>query len=160
VRRSASNQKPQNQTPANAAGRWLREHATRIAAVWLLALLAYSNYFQGALVFDNASIIGKDTRIREATVQNVRLILTENYWYGRFETNLYRPATTLSFLFNYAILGSGANPESYHRGQFRPASDQHRSGVSAALHAAGEFDTGARRHGDLGDPSGAHRVGN
>ena len=118
MRRSASNQKPKNQTPANAAGRWLREHATRIAAVWLLALLAYSNSFHGALVFDNASIIGKDTRIREATVQNVRLILTENYWYGRFETNLYRPATTLSYLFNYAILGSGANPESYHRVNF------------------------------------------
>src|SRR5579862_9061405 len=30
------------------------------------------------------------------------------------ETNLYRPFTTLSYLFNYAVLGSRTDPASYH----------------------------------------------
>ena len=29
-------------------------------------------------------------------------------------SGLYRPLTTLSYMFNYAVLGDGANPAGYH----------------------------------------------
>ncbi len=91
-----------------------RRHGVRILALWFLALLAYSNSFAGGLVFDNAPIVGRDPRIREVTADNLRLIFTQGYWYGRDAANLYRPLTTLSYLGNYAILGGGSNPVSYH----------------------------------------------
>ncbi len=103
--------------PGRSASAWaglLRVHGWRILAICLLALLAYSNSFQCGLALDNASVIGRDTRIREATPENLRLIFTQDYWYGRAETNLYRPFTTLTYLFNYAVLGSGPKPASYH----------------------------------------------
>jgi tetratricopeptide (TPR) repeat protein len=89
-------------------------HAARILIIWGLAFLAYSNSFQGGLVFDSAFVIGRDPRIREVTTSNVALILTQDYWYGFAHSQLYRPLTTFSFLFNYAVLGSGPNPASYH----------------------------------------------
>lgn len=91
-----------------------RPHATRILAIWALALVAYSNSFQSGLLFDNAAVIGQDIRIREATAGNLRLILTQDYWFGRTDARLYRPVTTLSYLFNYSVLGSGPNATSYH----------------------------------------------
>ena len=97
-----------------AAHTFLRRHAARILAIWALALIAYSNSFQSGLVFDNAAVIGQDIRIREATASNLRLILTQDYWFGRTDAKLYRPITTLSFLFNYAVLGSGPNATTYH----------------------------------------------
>jgi tetratricopeptide (TPR) repeat protein len=100
-----------------------RVHARRIVAIWIFALLAYSNSFHGGMVFDNVSVIGRDTRIREATAANLNLILTQGYWFGRGEQNLYRPLTTVSYLFNYAVVGSGLNLASYHW-------------VNFALHAA------------------------
>jgi len=92
----------------------LRRHAARILAIWALTLLAYSNSFQGGLIYDNAFAIGQDARIREVTANNLRLILTHDYWFGRADATLYRPITTLSYLFNYAVLGNGPNPAPYH----------------------------------------------
>jgi len=59
-------------------------------------------------VFDNASIIGVDPRIRAATPETIRLIFTTEYWYPANISGLYRPFTTLSYLWNYAVLGDGA----------------------------------------------------
>jgi hypothetical protein len=42
-----------------------------------LLLIAYSNSFQAGLVFDNASVIGQDPRIRRATLQNIASILRD-----------------------------------------------------------------------------------
>ena len=50
----------------------------------------------------------------EATPQNIRSILTGGYWYVNSTTGLYRPLTTLSLMFNYAVLGGGENPAGYH----------------------------------------------
>jgi tetratricopeptide (TPR) repeat protein len=36
------------------------------------------------------------------------------YWWPNGESGLYRPLTTLSYLFNYAILGNGNRPAGYH----------------------------------------------
>ena len=90
-----------------------RGHAWRLAAIWCLLSIAYSNSFQAGLVFDNSTVIGQDSRIRQATRQNVASILTSGY---RPETadGLYRPLTTLSLLLNYAVLGEGAHPAGYH----------------------------------------------
>ena len=74
-------------------------------------------------MFDNYFAIAEDARIRHATSGNVQLILTQSYWYQTSTSALYRPMTTLSYLFNYAILGNGVAPAGYHW-------------VNFALHAA------------------------
>ncbi len=83
-----------------------------------LVLAAYSNSFQAALVFDSASAIGEDPRIREGTPENIEAILKGRYWYGdsgRAATSpWYRPLTTFSYLVNYAVLGNGPRPAGYH----------------------------------------------
>jgi tetratricopeptide (TPR) repeat protein len=94
-----------------------------LLALWGLALLAYANSFRSGLVFDNYFAIAEDARIRHATSGNVQLILTQSYWYQTSTSALYRPLTTLSYLFNYAILGNGVAPAGYHW-------------VNFALHAA------------------------
>jgi protein O-mannosyl-transferase len=106
---------PANQ-PDEARGRrrlWLR-HGCRLLVIWGLILIAYSNSFQSRLVFDNASIIGRDPRIRQATAQNLGAILTGGYRYSNPNDGLYRPLTTFTYLVNYAVLGNGSQPEGYH----------------------------------------------
>src|SRR5215472_12493179 len=98
--------------PAKAAAG--RPHALRILALWALTVLAYSNSFRGGLVLDNSFAISQDTRIRALTSQNIHLILTEELWYNRSTTGLYRPLTTFSYLLNYAVLGNGTNTAGYH----------------------------------------------
>ena len=104
--------------PAAPARRALRPHVWRVLGLWALALAAYSNSFRAGMTLDNATIILQDSRIRAATLSNVRLIFSQEYWYGNATTNLYRPMTTLSYLFNYAILGNGPHPAGYHWGNF------------------------------------------
>jgi len=89
-------------------------HVWRVLALWTLVLLAYANSFRAGMTLDNATIILQDTRLQAATSQNVGLIFSQEYWYGNGSTNLYRPLTTLSYLFNYSILGDGPNPAGYH----------------------------------------------
>jgi tetratricopeptide (TPR) repeat protein len=79
----------------------------------VLALLAYSNSFQAGFTLDNTGLL-LDPRIREFTPENVALILTHTYWWPTGEAGLYRPFTTLSYLFNYAIRGDGDQPSGYH----------------------------------------------
>jgi len=83
-------------------------------ALWTLVLAAHSNSFQAGLVFDSSPMILQDARIREATPQNLRLILTEQYWHGSTAFGLYRPLTTFSYLLNYAVFGNGTHPAGYH----------------------------------------------
>jgi tetratricopeptide (TPR) repeat protein len=90
-----------------------RKHALVILTLWTCALLAYSNSFNGAFVFDN-SIILQDSRIKAVTPENIDLILTQEYWYNWSLTGLYRPLTTFSYLLNYTILGGGDHPPGYH----------------------------------------------
>ena len=105
-------------TVGGDAGRIWRRHGWRLLALGGLVLVAYSNSFQAALVFDNASAIGEDPRIRAATPENVESILKGRYWYGNngraATTPWYRPLTTLSYLANYAVLGNGPRPAGYH----------------------------------------------
>jgi tetratricopeptide (TPR) repeat protein len=65
------------------------------------------------LALDSASIIHNDRRIRLVSVDNLNLILRQEYWYTGF-SGLYRPVTTATFLLNYAILGNGESATGYH----------------------------------------------
>jgi tetratricopeptide (TPR) repeat protein len=91
-----------------------RRHLVVAAALSVLTLAAYSNSFNAGFVFDNRGLLLGDTRIREASAANLRLILQHTYWWPYGESGLYRPAATLSYLFNYAVLGNGERPRGYH----------------------------------------------
>src|ERR1043166_9480838 len=84
-----------------------------LAGVLAATFFAYANSFTVPFFLDNEEIILRDARIHTVSSTQVHRILTQQYW-ETATTGLYRPLTTLSFLFNYAILGGGANPESYH----------------------------------------------
>jgi len=89
-------------------------HAWAIAGLWALALAAYTSSFNAGLVLDNRLVILNDARIQAVTSENAALILNQHYWYGNLTSELYRPLTTFSYLFNYAVLGNGPNPAGYH----------------------------------------------
>jgi protein O-mannosyl-transferase len=80
----------------------------------LLTLAAYSNSFSAGFAMDNRGLILEQARIRDATAENLALIFDHTYWWPYGESGLYRPLTTLSYLFNYAILGDGNSPAGYH----------------------------------------------
>src|SRR5438034_1142152 len=84
------------------------------ALLCAITLAAYSNSFELELASDAHVIVAIDTRIREASFENFSLILTTDYWWPNPADTLYRPVTTLSYLFNYAILGNRTNPAGYH----------------------------------------------
>ena len=84
------------------------------AALALLTFLAFANSFSAGFVLDNKVHLLQDPRIRELTIENIRLIFQHTYWWPTGETGLYRPFTTLSYLFNYAVLGNTQEPAGYH----------------------------------------------
>ena len=89
-------------------------HALAALALCVLTSLVYSNSFQAGFALDNRRLLLQDPRIREASVQNLQLIFKHTYWWPDGESGLYRPITTASYLFNYAILGNGGRPAGYH----------------------------------------------
>lgn len=80
----------------------------------VIALLAYANSFHAGFAFDSSSIILKNPSLREFTRGNISQILHHTYWWPTGENPLYRPFTSLSYLFNYAILGNADQPAGYH----------------------------------------------
>lgn len=100
-----------NQAPraTNSASR----HVLPLAGIIGFALLVYSNSFGAPFLFDNNEIILQDTRVHAATAEHIQKILAGPYWEIKL-INLYRPLTTLSYLFNYAVLGNGTTPAGYH----------------------------------------------
>jgi hypothetical protein len=92
----------------------LMKHAAVGATLSALILLAWSNSISGGFVFYNQSMILLDSRVHAATSENLSLILNHGYWASAYDVGLYRPLTTLSYLFNYAVLGNGEQPAGYH----------------------------------------------
>src|SRR5579864_8836738 len=84
------------------------------AGLCLITIAAYANSFRSGFVFDNKPLILDDKKIHQATPENLGLILQHSYWWPAGESGLYRPVTTLSYLFNYAILGNTDHPAGYH----------------------------------------------
>ena len=80
----------------------------------VLAFLAYSNSFTAGFSLDSRALILQDPRVHAATSENVSLIVDRTYWWPYGESGLYRPLTTFSYLFNYAILGNADRPLGYH----------------------------------------------
>lgn len=99
-----------------------RDFLTGLTLV-VLALVAYANSFSSGLVLDNSAIIGADPRITVASMPAIVGIFKEDYWWPTAVSGLYRPLTTLSYWFNYTVLGNGTSPFGYHV-------------VNFALHAA------------------------
>ena len=89
-------------------------HALFLAALCLAAFLAYSNSFHAGLAFDSQRVILADSRIQADTPDNVHQIWTGDYYNGTGSAALYRPLTTLTYLWNYADLGDGPNAAGYH----------------------------------------------
>lgn len=84
------------------------------AALGLVTLLAFSNSFSTGFALDNQRLILGDTRIQDASASNIALIAGHTYWWPNGESGLYRPLTTISYLFNYAVLGNSNRPAGYH----------------------------------------------
>jgi len=82
-------------------------------ALFAVTLGAYVNCFPLGVALDGHPNLA-DPRVHAATVENLRLIFTKDYWWPDPLDQLYRPFTKLSFLFNYAVLGNGMNPAGYH----------------------------------------------
>ena len=106
-----------NHTDSSASGRSrpsLIRHCLLASALCCLTVIAYSNSFVGGFPFDNTTLILNDARVHSATAENLELILDHTYWWPYGESGLYRPVTTISYLFNYAVLGNRDNPVGYH----------------------------------------------
>ena len=112
---SAMKRKSRRELQARPPAAMPRNHVLLAAvALGLLTLLAFSNSFSTGFALDNRMLILGDTRIQAATASNIALIAGHTYWWPNGESGLYRPFTTLSYLFNYAILGNGTRPAGYH----------------------------------------------
>jgi tetratricopeptide (TPR) repeat protein len=85
-----------------------------VLALCAITLLAFSNSFQAGFTLDSKGILLDDPRVREATPQNIDLIFQHTYWWPTGESGLYRPLTTLTYLFNYAVLGNANHSAVYH----------------------------------------------
>ena len=79
-----------------------------------LVLIAYANSFTCDFTIDSRAIILGDPRLQGLSLDNLRMILGEDYWWPTASSNLYRPISTLSFWFNYSVLGHGNRPLGYH----------------------------------------------
>lgn len=88
-------------------------NAVLLAVVIGCTWFAYSNSFHAPFLLDNDGIVLQDTRVHAATAVAIHRILTGQYW-PTANNGLYRPLDTLSFLFDYAILGHGPDPYGYH----------------------------------------------
>src|SRR4051812_31152266 len=91
-----------------------RRHLIVGLGLCLVTLAAYSNSFGAGFVMDSRGLILQDARVHAATAENLDLILGHTYWWPYGESGLFRPLTTISYLFNYAMLGGGESPAGYH----------------------------------------------
>ncbi len=85
------------------------------AVLMIIAVLAWRNSIDSGFVFDNKTLVLDDSRVHKVTPENLANIFHHTYWWpGSDDSGLYRPITTLSYLFNYAILGNEDRPAGYH----------------------------------------------
>ena len=105
---------PAPPSPSPRKPRTWTKHAFAAAALCVLTLLVYSNSLHAGFVIDNRFLILDDPRVHKASTDNLSSIFLHSYWWPTNETDLYRPLTTLSYLFNYSVLGNADHPEGYH----------------------------------------------
>lgn len=80
----------------------------------LLTLAVYANTLGLGFALDAVGLVQGDPRVHAVTAQNLALIFRNDYWWPSSVDTLYRPFTTLSFQFNYAVLGNAENAAGYH----------------------------------------------
>ncbi len=119
ARKKSRRSSPQPQSaPAPAAGRLeIKErfrHLFAAAGLCVVTLIAYANSIGGGFIIDTPQLVLQDPRVQQASAENVGLIISHTYWWPFFESGLYRPITTLSFLFNYSVLGNATDGAGYH----------------------------------------------
>jgi tetratricopeptide (TPR) repeat protein len=102
-----------------------------VAIVFVLgAVVLFSNVntlHNSGFALDNKFIILEDPRLRDAcgnqppneecrkkNWENVKLIFSQDYWYPKAVSGLYRPLTTLSYRLNYTFLGNKDSAAGYH----------------------------------------------
>lgn len=90
-------------------------HRVPLALLCALILLTFSNTLRDTgFPLDNGVIL-VDSRLHAFTFENLRLIFTQDYWWAEgYVTGLFRPVTTLSYLFNFAVLGNTDHAFGYH----------------------------------------------
>jgi protein O-mannosyl-transferase len=91
-----------------------RPHGWAVLALTAATVLAYGNSFTAGFALDSQGLIIQDSRVHAMTRENFDSIVNHTYWWPHGESGLYRPFTTFSFLFNYAVLGNGEQPAGYH----------------------------------------------
>src|SRR5260370_15461267 len=91
-----------------------RLHSGAALLLLTLVLVTYANSFAGAFLGDSGALILEDPRVHEVSRDNLDLILKQQYWYPTADSGIYRPLVTLSFLFNYAVLGNAGYSAGYH----------------------------------------------
>jgi len=92
-----------------------KQHLWAALGLGVVVLLTFSNTLHNTdFALDNKFIILEDPRLRKDTPENRHLIFHEDYWWPKAVSGLYRPLTTFSYLFNYAILGETTHAAGYH----------------------------------------------
>ena len=94
----------------------MRFSGTRAAVALICAavFLPYFNSLSDGFAGDARGLVLQDPRVRDPSSENLGNIFVHTYWWPYGESGLYRPVTTLSYLFNYAILGNGTDAAGYH----------------------------------------------
>src|SRR5215469_9746869 len=110
MKRDHRRRPPSKRTPSPA--RHSVRHAVAIAGLWVFALVTYSNSFRGDLSADADALV-HDPRIAAATGTAVQALFHQQYW-NTGVSGLYRPLASLSYMFNYSVLGDGVSPAGYH----------------------------------------------
>jgi protein O-mannosyl-transferase len=120
VARKKSRPTPPPSRPAPAPSSVLQEfqnqfkHLFAAVGLCVVTLIAYANSIRGGFIIDSPLLVLQDPRVQQASAENVGLIVNHTYWWPFFESGLYRPITTLSFLFNYSVLGNATDAAGYH----------------------------------------------
>src|SRR4051812_353747 len=91
-------------------------HLVVAGILLFLILVAYGNSFQSEWVLDNKYIIELDPRTKAvqwddvASKPGVRNIFSQDYWWPKGISGLYRPITSFTYWLNWTVFGNGHNP--------------------------------------------------
>jgi protein O-mannosyl-transferase len=102
-----------DETAKQSFSPWMKQLCVA-AALLVVTLCAYSNSFRSGFPLDNDPLILQDSRVHAVTSENISQIVNRPAWIMPPEKGLYRPLTTLTYLFNYAALGNADRPFGYH----------------------------------------------
>jgi tetratricopeptide (TPR) repeat protein len=92
-----------------------RAHLAIVFVLGVIVFCTYANTVHNTgFALDNKFIILEDPRLRVASPGNIKLIFNQDYWWPKAVSGLYRPLTTLSYLFNYHTLGNTDHAAGYH----------------------------------------------